>query len=121
MRQKRKSFNLYRKSSGIYYCRIRDENTRSHTPARIHRFIDYLKAEGVTVRPVNRIVQFIKTYLSWAYKRDYILSDILSRIIKEKEPKSKRGFLIPDEIIIPAGFKSEASCRPGTFCRPSSG
>lgn len=68
-------------------------------PGHVHRFIDHMKAEGVTVRPINRIVQFIKTYLSWAYKRDYVTRDIAGKIEKEKEPKNPRGFLEPGEII----------------------
>lgn len=68
-------------------------------PAHIHRFIDHLKKQGVSVRPINRVIQFLKTYLSWAYSRDYITADIAGKIQKEKEPRSTRGFLTPDEII----------------------
>lgn len=74
-------------------------------PAHVHRFIDHLKKQGVTVRPINRVIQFLKTYLSWAYSRDYITADIAGKIQKEKEPKSTRGFLTPDEIIKLAGLE----------------
>ena len=52
-------------------------------PAHVHRFIDHLKKQGVTVRPINRVIQFLKTYLSWAYSRDYITADIAGKIQKE--------------------------------------
>ena len=68
-------------------------------PAHIHRLVDHLKATGVTVRPINLIIQTIKLYLRWAYKRDYILSDIAGKIENQKEPKSTRGFLTPEEIM----------------------
>jgi len=73
-------------------------------PGHVHRFIDELKKNGVTVRPINRIIQSIKTYLSWAYTRDHLTRDIAGKIEKEKEPKNPRGFLEPEEIIKLAGL-----------------
>ena len=77
------------------------------TPALFHKFMDYLKSEidpetkqkKYSPRTINRILQLVKTYLNYAYKRDYINLELAGKIEKVKEKKVVRGHLEPVEFM----------------------
>lgn len=77
------------------------------TPALFHKYMDYLKSEidpetnkkKYTPRTINRILQLIKTYLNYAYKRDFINIELAGKIERVKEKKVVRGHLEPVEFM----------------------
>jgi integrase len=50
-----------------------------------------------TPRATNRIMQYLKTFISWAFEMRYLQNDFARQIKKIKESKIRRGFLEPDE------------------------
>jgi len=57
------------------------------------------KQKKYTPRTINRILQLVKTYLNYAYKRDYVNIELAGKIERVKEKKVVRGHLEPDEFM----------------------
>jgi integrase len=66
--------------------------------AHVNRFREDLKRTN-TPRSANRTLQNVKTFISWAFEMGYIASDFSRQVKKMEEPKARRGYLEPDEVI----------------------
>ncbi len=98
------TLNYYKETIGYIEKRIapfptlRRKKLRDVKAAHIYQLVDHLQDNKATPATISRIIQLLKVFFLWAYRRDYIDVDIARKIERPKIKTQARGALTPEEI-----------------------